>query len=162
MHHVLASVLHVGFMAKFIVVFGRYLIKVITETLAALYEVSHSFQRSSTHKPIQHIYYSRHIGVCCRLLLSQVLLLRSKDMDITGLHILCRTCNWVQHYCWQVTNDQANSSYSVIFISLDLKKHLVDKWFVTQTWRKLFFSPHIHTVHLDNYQRFFTNWCTIG
>jgi len=25
----------------------------------------------------------------------------------------------------------------------------------------VFFS-HVHTVHLDNYQCFFTNWCTIG
>jgi len=21
---------------------------------------------------------------------------------------------------------------------------------------------HVHTVHLDNYQSFFTNWCTTG
>jgi hypothetical protein len=46
------NALQVGFMAKPLVVFGRCLIKVIAGTPSAFSEVSHSFQCSSTHKPV--------------------------------------------------------------------------------------------------------------
>jgi hypothetical protein len=78
------NVPQVGFMAKPLVVFERCLIKVIAVTLAALSEVSHSFKHSSAHKSVQYIYCSPHAGICCRLLLSQVLLLRSKTWKSQG------------------------------------------------------------------------------
>jgi hypothetical protein len=75
-----------------------------------------------------------HVGICYKLLLSQELLQRPKDMEITGLHTLNGTCDWLQHYRWQVTDDHANSSNLVPSDDRLLgpfKKHLGDKQFVT-------------------------------
>jgi hypothetical protein len=54
-----------------------------------------------------------HVGVCCKLLFSQVLIKGSKEIKVTVPHIANRTCDWLGHYGWEVM-DHPPYSFDVI------------------------------------------------